>query len=58
VITLTREELDAWIERDIERRLRLTREEFERRRSQGTLPHTIAVRDIEMLYQLAEQKAG
>ena len=52
IVRLSKKRLEALIEREARRRLHMSGQEFRRRLRAGTLPESVAVRDIAMLVKL------
>ena len=57
VITLSREDAEGIIDKECQRRLHISLEEFIERRKLGTLPDSLAVEDIEALLRFANGKS-
>lgn len=54
IISLSKKEVAVIIEKECQKRLRMTAKEFLQKRRDGTLPQSTAVSDIEMMLKLAE----
>jgi hypothetical protein len=57
VITLSKKDIEGIIDKECQRRLSMSLEEFKKQRKRGHLPESLAVHDIEALLRFANGKS-